>query len=680
MKKYKNGNYTVTIAERNGDFFLEDIRYNVSGRDAALLEAEQEFVISGRGVCGKPDIKEGKEKTVISIAAQTEEVKAESVITLTGEGVFRTQAYTVLKDFEGFINPRFKLADAGALYTYPLRVYDAPAMDAGNIRSDYTWAVPLPAHIWHTDGYCAVYGIDRNFSVGTLDCAQSAKGTFLGCYYPDTSPQAFVSDVFQPRGGRPETKKFLRGSKIVISEFIKAAALAPGKNPLTEAEKLAAAVFLKKAVEKPDFVSVADNIALYYKNNGLWEKDVFEKGKGWYRCTWMRTQEGIPEKENFYDLGWGEGYGVLTLSALVRHSLRKKTSAFKNQIEHMTRNMDYFLRDKNVKGAYYERFIGAGAKTLLVKNNIKTPMAKDIQNEACDFLGQKIIWTHSLAQTGYQLALLYREAADYPDKALRAKWYETAKDIGDFLLSRQRGDGDINDGFFDDDGEANRKPHRIPARALVCGLWARLYLETKEEKYLAAARKLAAVAGKEIGRYEFYNQMIDGHQAPHLEIDPNEVYDAENACYAFQGLVELYDITRDGFILELCLKCAAYFISWMFFYDIPNGVNGVTRGATTCRMVDWPLVYTGAGAFAYRPLLRFAELTKDGFYDKIADEIITCIAKYQYRAEGKPWDYGIVHAVDQSDGRHWGPDKQGQMDTGMTSGNALADIEYLIKR
>ena len=52
------------------------------------------------------------------------------------------------------------------------------------------------------------------------------------------------------------------------------------------------------------------------------------------------------------------------------------------------------------------------------------------------------------------------------------------------------------------------------------------------------------------------------------------------------------------------------------------------------------------------------------------------IGNYQIDEPGKPWDGGIVHASEQHSGLLWGPDKCGQVDTGMATGNSLAAIEY----
>ena len=164
--------------------------------------------------------------------------------------------------------------------------------------------------------------------------------------------------------------------------------------------------------------------------------------------------------------------------------------------------------------------------------------------------------------------------------------------------------------------------------------------------------------------------MIDGLGSPGVEF-----MDGEAAYYALEGLAPLYELTRDSSVLSLCRKAAAFGIAWTYFFDLPTAHNGVARGGQCCRMPDFPLLYPIGPAKAVEPLLTLFRATGDSFYERMAGEMAYFIASYQIDAPGQPWHGGIIHAIEQHTGKHWGPDKCGQVDTGMATGNSLAAIE-----
>ncbi|MGQ9890093.1 MAG: hypothetical protein ACUVSX_16640 [Aggregatilineales bacterium] len=59
----------------------------------------------------------------------------------------------------------------------------------------------------------------------------------------------------------------------------------------------------------------------------------------------------------------------------------------------------------------------------------------------------------------------------------------------------------------------------------------------------------------------------------------------------------------------------------------------------------------------------------------MAGEMVCFIGHYQIDQPDKPWHGGMIHALDQHSGRFWGPDKCGQVDSDMATGNSLAAIE-----
>jgi hypothetical protein len=167
--------------------------------------------------------------------------------------------------------------------------------------------------------------------------------------------------------------------------------------------------------------------------------------------------------------------------------------------------------------------------------------------------------------------------------------------------------------------------------------------------------------------------MLDGIISPAAEFT-----DGEAAYYVLEGLVPLFEATRDPELLPLCRKAVAFAIAWTYFFDLPNAHRGIARGGQCCRMPDYPLLYPIGPAKAVEPLLRLSRATGDAFYEKMATEMVAFISNYQLDCPGKPWDGGMLHAIEQWSGNHWGPDKSGQVDSGMATGNSLAAIEAFL--
>jgi len=622
---------------------------------------------------------------------------SESISFESKTGVWkRKRTFNPKDDFGVSISSGFLVAQPETFrYTYPLQVYDQSLLTVPALRCDPAWAVPLPCHILYNSEIVLVYGMDRNEGSGTLEIQPIVQGQSvrIGIACPDVEG----TDI---------------GTELEITEFIAIARLRDGDIPLLVAEKLAAKVMLAVPVAKQNQVEVADRIAYFLIKGGLWEADVFAPGSGWYRNMWVYTTGIHPTKNPYFDLGWGEGYGVLAMQALAANWKRTGNQHMKTLLQEMSRNIIRFRRKPDEPGAYYDRFNQAGVLSLL-----GAPVTG-----GTDFVGFKRIWSHSLGNIGFQLLDLYRSMTDFPDVETRRIWLAVGMEIGDFFKRHQKENGDIQDGFDEIDREINHKKHRIPARAIVCGLWTLISNITGNQSYLSCAVRLAEALSGEIMEYAFYNQMCDTHlkfpnlkqgadvattktgksdtgmveaaneeaektgtgnsEAAHekaVEADPDpEIWDGENSSYAFLGLTELFLATSDEKIAQLCRISASYLISWVYFYDVPNGYHGRTRGGTTCRMPDFPLLYIGAGALACIPLVRFSQKTGDQFFRQIADEMVACILQYQWNDPEKPWHGGMVHALDQRDGSHWGPEKLGQVDSGMTSGMSLVVLEYWI--
>ena len=567
----------------------------------------------------------------------------------------RRQTYTFLQPCHAAIHPGFRLpADAAVRYTCPLQVHEQPLAGLQPLRPAVDWALPFPFHLWHDGSFVAIHGVDRSVSAGTLELTPEPAGSVrLNVYYPDTATQ--------PPGGvpavRPGTATFAAGEVVTLTEVIAAKTLEPREEPWLEAERLAAGILLRTPPAAADPKAVAAGIADFYGHCDLWVPDALGPGRGWFSNMWVRTQTGPARKQGemsgYFDLGWGEGIAVEMWMGGVRHWLRTGDARLLPYIDAMTRSLDCFRRGDGPAAAYFDRTDGKKYGDFLM-----------------DLIPGSRIWTHSLGHTGSQLIQLYQLAPAYPDAPTREHWRAAALAIGLFLAAQQQPDGDLPDILDEHNREANRKPHRIAARAVVCGLWVRLGQVTGDGAWARRARRLAESLAPEIGRYEYFNQMLDGIAAP-----DREFVDGEAACYVLEGLVPLYAETREPAFLALCQKAAAFAFAWTYFYDLPHANRGVARGGQCCRMDDYPLLYPIGPAKAMEPVLALARLTGDPLYATMAAEMAAFIGHWQIEAPGQPWDGGMIHALGQFSGRHWGPELAGQVDTGMATGNSLAALE-----
>jgi hypothetical protein len=105
---------------------------------------------------------------------------------------------------------------------------------------------------------------------------------------------------------------------------------------------------------------------------------------------------------------------------------------------------------------------------------------------------------------------------------------------------------------------------------------------------------------------------------------------------------------------------------------------GIARGGQCCR-TDIPLLYPVGPAKGIGPFLELAKASGDLFFEQMAAETAAFISNWQIKASGQPWDGAIVHALQQYSGKHWGLDLDGQVDTGVATGNSLAAIELWLE-
>ena len=642
-----------------GGTFIQPVHVKTPAgwRRIALGEAGREFSTSLGGANAllheANRLDDGSWQLVLS--GSSEGWEADEVVTLEARRpvLRRVQKYRFTRACRGAVHPGWLVpAKSDIRYTFPLRAHEVRLADVPAMRSDVEWALPFPFHVWHSRGWVAAYGVDRSASAGTIDFipADAAGVVSLRTYFPDTTTQ---HADFCGRPEIPDQCDFAAGQEVTLVELLLAKPVSADDEPLLEAERLAADVLLARPRPLSHLSATADGIADFYRHCQLWEPDALGAGRGWFRNMWVYTQRSQPRKDSYFDLGWGEGIAVEFFLGAIRNWKRTGRRDLLAYVDQMTRSIELFERGPGDDEPYFDRSTGQRFGDFMLDH---TPPGRRV-------------WSHSLGHVASELLQCYTEGVDYPNQATRRTWLDVARTISRFFANRQQANGDIQDVFDEQDREVNAKPHRISARAAVCGLWARLSSIEGDVGLLDRARRLAEAVGPEIERYEFHNQMIDGLASS------MEFTDGESAYYVLEGLVPLYAATGDPATLAMCRKAAAFGIAWTYFFDLPRGLTGVARGGQCCRMPDFPLLYPIGPAKATGPLGSLSELTGDTFYRRMAEEMLCFIGHYHLTDPGVPWSGGMLHAIEQYSGKHWGPDKSGQVDSGMATGNSLAALE-----
>jgi len=661
MAGFDCGNLRVNVKKlstsSSDEFYLDSIEINLQNQWHPIL-----LGINGNEFATSIDHKNAQKFQVLSadtkmtrlgLSCESQTWSAREIITLNSHfpQLQRAQTYRFHQQCDAAIHPGFTVpADENTRYTYSLHAYEAPLHDLEGIRSDISWALPFPFHVWHARDWVAIYGVDPANSRGTIDFKAGTKDSpaMLGIYYPDTAKQ---DQKFYEEPEKPGKAAFPQGTELTLTETIGFAFLSQESEPLLEAIKKVAKLTFQFPQGPVNFEQVANGIANYYPRCKLWARNALGWKKGWFRNMWTHTQRGMPRKEHFFDFGWGEGNAVELCVGLVRNWQRTKNTSLLSYVNSITKNMESFKRRGIGNQPYYDRYNG---------------------KHFGDFSGRPLIWSHSLGHTGNQLLKLYLAEKDYPCPEIRAKWFNVARDIANYFAEQQKSNGDIPDILDENNQEMNRKSHRISARAVVCGLWVLFGTATKNPSFIEKGLRLMDFLSAEINKFEYYNSMIDGMDAKF------ELTDGESAFYVLEGLTDLYKITQNQHALALCKKVIAYACSWIYFYDLPKPYSSITRGGQVCRMPDFPLIFPGGTAKGIEPMLILWKSTGDEFYLQMVDEMLHCIASYQLNQPSEPWHGAIVHAIEQYSGKHWGPDKEGQVDTGMSTGNSLAAIEYYL--
>jgi hypothetical protein len=660
MQIFSNSLIRLTLNDEPGNIFIQSVEVNnPSGWQVISGGNEGQVFSTNLGATNAQSLDAEQDAVgtwTLTLCGNGDSWSVSEIMTLKADSPYlhRTQTYQFHQNAQVAIRPGMRVeASPNIRYTFPLWAHEKPLAECGAYRADAWWALPFPFHVWHTDQWVAFYGVDTTQSGGTLDFLPADDHAWMRIYLPQTTAQREdMGDAIYKWPLQPQTMGVSEGESITLTQILGARKLNAGEEALFEAERTAAEILLAEPWSKTELEKVIDGITNYYHQCQLWEADAFGKGRGWFLNMWVYTQCREPERKGpgggYFDLGWGEGIAAEMFTGVVRNWQRTQRTDLLPYIDEMSRNIPLFKRGADAAAPYFDRSNG---------------------ERFGDFFLEDRVWTHSEGHLALYLANLYLAAPDYPNAETRQIWLETAHSIGDFYVAQQRHNGDLPDILDADNQEVNVR-RRVTARLAVCGLWAALSRITGDQAYVECALKLAHAAVPEIHDFIFfYGTMID---ALKTEID---VSDGESAYYILEGLSQLYQVAPEPWILTLCQKVAAFAFCWTYFFNVPTAHRGITRGGQVCRMPDFPLVYPIGPSKAIDPLLRLSAATGDPFYERMASEMIHFIASYQWDDPAKPWHGGMIHAIEQHTGKHWGPDKCGQVDTGMATGNSLAALE-----
>ncbi|CAB4871804.1 MAG: hypothetical protein F2786_05195 [Actinobacteria bacterium] len=666
----RSGNIGLEFIKSHNGWYLSEVKTLIGDNwRTALLGTDGKEFSSGLGCVNAETlswIEESHGRIVICLEGETKDWEAKSTIEMFPKEseIQRTQIYRPKKELTTRFGSGFEVATSEKVsYTYPLRVFGkALPIQPTNVTSDVSWALPLPFHLLAFDKFVVGYGIDRSQSEGTLTLVSTDKNFRIGVQMPDRTeqPQDLAPTVTEPhlvRVGEPDDDVFAARSSIKLTEVIRFGELTLG-DPFLRALEVMAPVAFKSAQMPAGPVEVADGIVNFFKDGQLWDENALAPGKGWYRNMWVRITGDKPSSlsdgAGCFDFGWGEGIATETIVAVLRHWRRTGSTDLHSHIDEISRNIHLFRRGSKSPASYFDRFKG---------------------DKFCDFMLQDWVWTHCLAHNGLELLDAYLENPNYPDPAVRKIWLDTAQEIAAYLALHQRSNGDFPDIFMEQEREYDLSTSRIIARASVCGLFVKLHQEhvPGSEDYLERAKSLAKHLAPEIQDYEFNNNMLD------VVGSPIAIPDGESAAYVLEGLVPLFEATGDPEILRLCEAATAVASWWTYTYDLTTAYRGRTRGGQTCRMPDYPLAFAGGTAKHVKPFLDLYRLTNREIYRTMAREMTAFICACRIHQPEKPWNGGLVHAFDQHAGYLWGPEREGQVDSGMTTGKGLAAIEIWLE-
>jgi hypothetical protein len=268
--------------------------------------------------------------------------------------------------------------------------------------------------------------------------------------------------------------------------------------------------------------------------------------KDWYNLTDDPAAGGHARIEKVHSLDWGASWDIWIAYFLLLYG-RKHNDSWALERYQKIRNaivmLDWQVDDpaSPVNGAIWMERDEAG------DFHISNWMAKD---------NPKILWVCDTGKVGYFMCLLYEKTKDEPllTKAIKA---------ADFLLRVQKDNGDLQGSVFDMNGKPTWHSNLGGVTSAVL-LWGKLYEMTKDERYLAAARKSA-----DFSHSEWLSN--DAWQLHGGEIDSFGFADSTTSMYAMMGYAALAMATGEEAHKNMTRDAANHHFAQQWLFDIHYG-------------------------------------------------------------------------------------------------------------
>ena len=228
-------------------------------------------------------------------------------------------------------------------------------------------------------------------------------------------------------------------------------------------------------------------------------------------------------------------------------------------------------------------------------------------------------------------------------------WLMAAEKYGDFILKCQGKNGEWGRAYDMQGVEVTApsnwfgasKNQRKSSTPVAIPFLIELYKTTCKEKYLKSALRAADYTMKQyVNPIEYCGGIFDNGLGA-IE------YDDEGITYALEGLLDIYEITKDEKYLNAAIIAGRLHSTWIYMWDVPLPENS-TLAKQSFYSTGWGAALTsGAGyvhpypLFVVRELIQLSEYTSDMNYFKIA-ELVLKSEQQTLAVEGSMFGYAEI--------------------------------------